>query len=113
MKYVYIIFLIIITVLVALFASQNAAVVTVSFFTWSASGSLSLMLVISLAIGLLIGIFIMLPAVIGGSFKHRLTKHKLKNLEKKDKKDASQTTSHTSTVLAEAGVEESKQEARP
>ncbi len=86
MKYLYIFLLIILTVLVALFASQNTALVTVSFFSWSASGSLSLVLVITLAAGLVLGLLIMLPAVIGGSFKHGLTRFKLKRLEKKSDK---------------------------
>ncbi len=86
MKYLYIFLLIILMVLAALFASQNTALVTVAFFSWSASGSLSLVLVITLATGLLLGLLIMLPAVIGGSFKHKLTKFKLKRLEKKSGK---------------------------
>ena len=108
MKYIYSIVLVIIVFLVALFASQNAGLVTVSFFTWSASGSLSLMLVVALVTGLLIGIFIMLPSVIGGFFKQSITKHKLKSLEKKDKKNAAQAESSTSEVPAESGAEEPK-----
>lgn len=108
MKYVYIIVLVVITVLVAFFASQNAGVVTVSLFTWSASGSLSLMLVIALVIGLLIGIFIMLPAVIGGSFRHSITRHKLNSMQKKEKNNTPQTESGSSGSEPKAGNENSK-----
>lgn len=87
MKYVYLIILLAVTVLVAVFASQNNALVTVSFFSWSASASLSLTLVIALCAGIALGLFIMLPAAIGGSIKHALAKGKLRRLEKKRAKE--------------------------
>lgn len=89
MKYVYLIILLAVTVLVAVFASQNNAVVTVSFFAWSASASLSLTLVIALSAGIALGIFIMLPAMVGGSIKHALAKGKLRRLERRRAKERS------------------------
>lgn len=91
MKYVYLIILLAVAVLVAVFASQNNALVTVSFFAWSASASLSLTLVIALCAGIALGLFIMLPAVVGGSIKHALAKGKLKRLEKKRSKERGAT----------------------
>jgi uncharacterized integral membrane protein len=88
MKYVYIFLLIVVAIFVALFASQNIGEVTVSFFTWSAAGSLALVLIITFTLGLLMGFFIILPGVIGGSFKHLATRLKLKTMEKKSDKAA-------------------------
>ncbi|MBP7095838.1 MAG: LapA family protein [Spirochaetia bacterium] len=81
MKYVYLISLVAIAILVAVFASQNTEEVTVRFFAFSTGGSLSLFLVISMSAGLVLGMLVMAPAVIGGRFRHFLTKGKLKRLE--------------------------------
>jgi uncharacterized integral membrane protein len=66
-KYVYLVFFLAFCALVALFAGQNAAEVTVSFFSWSSTGSLSLYLILFLIVGLLLGILIMLPGIVTGS----------------------------------------------
>lgn len=83
MKYVYIFLLITVAIFVALFASQNIEEVNVRFFAWAASGSLSLVLIITFTLGLLTGLFIMLPTLIGGSFKHLRTRLRLKKMEKR------------------------------
>lgn len=86
MKYVYIFMVIAVTILIALFASQNTSLVAVSFFSLSATGPLSLALVIAFTTGILLGLLIMIPAVISGSFRHFITKLKLRKLEKGKKK---------------------------
>jgi uncharacterized integral membrane protein len=102
-----------VTVLVAVFASQNNAVVTVSFFAWSASASLSLTLVIALCAGIALGLFIMLPAVVGGSIKHALAKGKLKRLEKRRSKErGTPKSAKTDGVPAEGAAGEGA-EAKP
>ncbi|MBN1242157.1 MAG: LapA family protein [Spirochaetales bacterium] len=83
MKYVYLVSLVAIAILVAIFASQNTEQVTVRFFALSTGGSLSLFLVVSMSAGLVLGMLVMLPAVIGGRFRHFLTKGKLRRLESK------------------------------
>lgn len=47
-----------------IFALQNAPLVTVSFLSWTTSGSLSLVLLITLAIGVLIGLLVLAPAAL-------------------------------------------------
>jgi uncharacterized integral membrane protein len=86
MRYVYIFLLLAVTVLVALFAGHNSDEVRVAFFTWSVSGPLSIVVIAAMAIGMMLGILIMLPSVIGGSFKHLVTRRKLKRFEKEDRR---------------------------
>lgn len=61
------------------FALQNIEVITVSFFSWSLTGSLALILMMAIASGILITIFLLLPEFISGYFKY-------KNLRKENEK---------------------------
>lgn len=81
MKYVRVFLIIAILLGVAIFFSQNTTAVTVSFFSWSTTGSMSLYLILSLIIGLLLGIILMIPATISSSFKHYSTRKKLQKME--------------------------------
>ena len=53
-----------IAVVAVIFALGNTQEVTVSFLTWSVDGSLALVLLIAVAIGVLIGVLIMTPSVV-------------------------------------------------
>ena len=64
--------------LAVVFALQNIAVVTVSFFSWELTGSLSLVLLLAVSTGMLIAIFLLLPEFVGSYFKY-------KNLKKENK----------------------------
>lgn len=58
-----------------IFALQNISVVTVTFFSWQLTGSLSMVLLLALASGALIAILMLLPEAIGNYFKFKtLTK---------------------------------------
>jgi uncharacterized integral membrane protein len=74
MKIVYTIFVIVVAVFAVVFAAQNNTSVQVNFLGWSTTGLLSIVLVITLAIGLIVGIVIMLPTAL----KHRQNTAKLK-----------------------------------
>lgn len=67
MKKFYIILTVLVAVVAVIFALQNSVAITVTFFSWSISGSLSLFLIVTLAIGILLGILTMTPSV----FKHK------------------------------------------
>jgi uncharacterized integral membrane protein len=56
------------------FALQNAANITVTFFTWQFEGSLSLILLLSVAMGILISLLIVLPESISKYFQYRSLK---------------------------------------
>ncbi len=62
-----------------IFALQNIAVITVTFFSWTITGSLAVILLATLAMGILITILLLLPESIKNYFKYRA-------LEKENKK---------------------------
>lgn len=61
---VFIIFALIIAVIAVIFALQNIAAVTVTFFFWSFHGSLALVLLLSVAAGVLISLLASLPGLV-------------------------------------------------
>ena len=60
-----------------IFALQNVAMITVSFFSWQLTGSLALILLLAMTTGILITILILLPEFISNYFKY-------KNLQKEN-----------------------------
>ena len=62
-----------------IFALQNVAVITVSFFSWQLTGSLALILLLALASGFLIAMLFLLPELVGNFFRY-------KNLQKGNEK---------------------------
>ena len=67
------IFSILLAIVAASFALQNAVPVTVSFFTYRYEASLAVVLLMTLAAGILISLFLLLPVII----RHRITVAKL------------------------------------
>lgn len=79
-----IIFLIIGIILGALsvvFALQNVEVVTVSFFNWSIQGSLSVIILVSLVLGMLIALLLTLPEMVGHGYRMRRLMRENEELE--------------------------------
>lgn len=64
-----------------IFALQNVTVITVSFFSWQIQGSLALILLVSVFMGILISLLIVLPESIMNYFKYKNLKKENKNLE--------------------------------
>lgn len=58
----------VLSLLVTIFAVQNIQPATVQFLFWSVSGSLALVLMVTLILGILIGVLLMIP----GSVRNRL-----------------------------------------
>ncbi|MDD5068574.1 MAG: LapA family protein [Candidatus Pacebacteria bacterium] len=54
-----------------IFALQNVAVVTVSFFSWKLEGSLAVILLLALSAGIVTALLIVLPGSIDNYFKQR------------------------------------------
>lgn len=63
------------------FALQNAAAVSVSFFVWQWSGSLSLVLIAALICGAIVITFLLLPGLIRVQLRMSALKKRLKKLE--------------------------------
>ncbi len=68
MATVYLIFALVIAVIAVIFALQNSMTVTISFLAWKVTGSLSLVLLITLAIGAIVGLLVLAPSTIKHSF---------------------------------------------
>lgn len=60
MKIFYTIILLLVAIVAVVFALQNSAVITVAFFSWSLSGSLSLFLIVTMAVSFLFGTLMMM-----------------------------------------------------
>jgi len=82
MATVYLIFGLVIAVLAVIFALQNSMTVTISFLKWETTGSLSLVLLITLAIGAVIGLLVLAPSLIKHSFAVSNHRKRIGSLEK-------------------------------
>ena len=89
MATVYLISALIIAVLAVIFALQNSMTVTISFLAWEVTASLSLVILITIAIGALIGYLVVVPSVIKRSFAASNSRNRISALEKElDEKNA-------------------------
>ena len=69
-------------ILAVIFASQNPMIVTVSFYGYSVDGSLALIILIAVIVGILIGALVMTPGAVKRSFEIRGQRKKIGGLEK-------------------------------
>lgn len=54
-----------------IFALQNVDIITVTFFSWSLTGSLAIILLLAMAMGVLITILLVLPETVKNYFRYR------------------------------------------
>lgn len=69
-----------------IFALQNVMVVTLRFFSWQFEGSLALILLLALVVGVVISLLIVLPESIGNYFRYGSLKKTNEKLEEELKK---------------------------
>lgn len=67
---------------VTIFAVQNNASVDIAFITWRTEGSLALVLMITFAVGILIGLLVSTPGTIKRRLQFSELKKQLQSLEK-------------------------------
>ncbi|NJC95847.1 MAG: DUF1049 domain-containing protein [Anaerolineales bacterium] len=82
MATVYLIVALVIAVIAVIFALQNTMTVTISFLAWEVTGSLSLILLVTLAIGAVIGLLVLAPSAIKKSFAASGHLKRINTLEK-------------------------------
>ena len=82
MATVYLIAALVIALLAVIFALQNTMTITISFLAWEVTGSLSLVLLITLAIGVVIGLLVLSPSAIKNSFAVSSNRKRIGSLEK-------------------------------
>ncbi len=78
---IFIFIALLIAILAVIFALQNLAVVTVSFLFWSIQGSQALVLLVTLAAGVLISLLASLPGLVRGKWSTASQRKKLSALE--------------------------------
>jgi len=79
---------IIVAILAVVFALQNAVPITVSFLTWRFESSLALVLLITLALGILMSLLVSVPSMIKRRKKISNQKKKIQKLEISIQKEA-------------------------
>jgi uncharacterized integral membrane protein len=82
MATVYLIFALLIAVIAVIFALQNTITVTISFLAWKVTGSLSLVLLVTLAIGAVIGLLVLAPSAIKNTLTVSSHRKRIGTLEK-------------------------------
>jgi uncharacterized integral membrane protein len=82
MAIVYLILALLIAVVAVIFALQNTATVTIAFFTFKATGSLSLVLLVTILIGILIGWLFAAPSLVKHTFRASGQRKRIGALEK-------------------------------
>jgi len=68
-------------IVAVIFALQNTEVVTVSFFSLSYTGSLALVILVAVALGILIGVLVMAPGNIKNKIASSRSRKKIGSLE--------------------------------
>ena len=81
MMTIYLIVALIILIITVIFALQNAVSVTISFLVWEFTGSLSLVLLGTLAVGLLIGWLVLTPSMLKNAFTISTQRKRITTLE--------------------------------
>jgi GGDEF domain-containing protein len=93
-----------IALLAVLFALQNTAPVAISFFAWSAQEPLALVLLITLAAGVIAGLLISVPSLIKRNIKLSHRQRELKEMgwqfEEKDREVATYRQKHRELLAA-------------
>lgn len=78
---IFLILALILVALVVIFALQNTVVIPVTFLMWTFHGSLALVLLIALAVGVLIALLTSLPSLVKNSLTIRSHKKKISAIE--------------------------------
>ena len=71
----------VIAIVAVFFALENPTMVTISFFGYAVEGSVALFILISMGIGLLLGLLFMLPGRIRSSLSNARNRKKIGSLE--------------------------------
>ena len=78
----YLIVALVISAIAVIFALQNTMIVTISFLAWKFTGSLSLVLLVTPAIGALIGLLVLAPSTLKNTFTASSQRKRINSLEK-------------------------------
>jgi uncharacterized integral membrane protein len=88
-----------------IFALQNTAVITVSFFSYQLTGSLALILSLAILTGILITLLIILPESINNYFRNKRLRKEIKRLAEELRKQKELTVFAKETPATEEDIE--------
>jgi uncharacterized integral membrane protein len=91
------------------FALQNVAVITVSFFTWQITGSLALIILMAILTGILITLLLLLPESIRTYFNYRRLQKDNANLAEELRKQRELTVFAKNTPPTESEIQNIEQ----
>lgn len=86
MSTLYLVLALVIAIIAVIFALQNTAAVTISFFAWEVGGSLSLVVLVTLVIGVLVGWLFVAPSLVKNSLQGSSQRKRIGELEKEVEK---------------------------
>jgi putative membrane protein len=69
------------SILAVFFANYNQTVVQVSIFGYQAKGSLGVVIVVAVGVGVLLGVLVMLPSIVSRSWELIRHKRKIEDLQ--------------------------------
>ncbi|MEL6221174.1 MAG: lipopolysaccharide assembly protein LapA domain-containing protein [Cyanobacteria bacterium J06627_8] len=78
---IFLIFALLIAFLAIIFAIQNNAPIIINFLVWQSEGSLALVLLVTLAVGAIIGLLVSVPSIVKRGWKTARERRKLEDLE--------------------------------
>lgn len=70
-----------VAILAVFFASYNQTIVEISFFGYPVQGTIGLLMVVALGLGVLLGVLLMLPSIISRSWALMRHKRKIQDLQ--------------------------------
>ncbi len=75
------ILMIVVSIVAVMFSLENVTMIHITFFGYPVDGSSGLLMLIALGVGILIGVILMLPSLIGNSWALMRHKRKLAEFE--------------------------------
>ena len=104
----------ILSLLVTVFAVQNNAPIEIAFLSWNVTGSLALVLMITFAMGIIIGVMVMLPSSIRARLSARDERKRKEDLASRlEKAQSAQASVEPLVVEPPSPAEAPPQTSRP
>ena len=101
---------IIVAILAVVFALQNAVPITVSFLTWRFESSLALVLLITIALGVIMSLLVSVPSKIKRMKLISSQKKKIQELESSLQKESGSKTREETGIKVEEEIESNEPE---
>ena len=78
----------VVTIIAVMFALANTEMVHIVFYGYAVDGQVGLFMLVAFAVGIVLGILLMVPSLVGRSFANARHRRKIAELEGKPKKNA-------------------------